>query len=266
MNIQKRVAAIHDISGFGRCSLTVALPILSSMGIETAAMPTALLSSHTGVEGYTYKDLTDEMPLFLNHWKKLSLEFDSIYSGFLGSHKQIDIVSDFIDNFKNEDTIVLVDPAMADHGKMYPTFDRAFSKEMTKLCKKADVIVPNMTEAVFMLGMEYIEGPYTKQYIEGILKSLAELGPSSIVLTGVCFKGDELGAASFDAKTNTIQYSFSPYIDSYYHGTGDVFASVLLASILNGFTLSKSVEIAVDFIYNCLLRSGKAETNPCWGV
>jgi len=266
LNTQKRAAAIHDISGFGRCSLTVALPILSAMGIETAAMPTALLSSHTGIEGYTYNDLTDDMPLFLNHWKNLGLEFDAIYSGFLGSQTQIEIVSNFIDTFKKDDTLVLVDPAMADHGKMYPTFDKAFAKEMTKLCKKADIIVPNITEAFFMLGMDYMKGPYTQEQIESILNALSELGPTNIVLTGVCFKDDELGAASYDAKTSTVKYSFSPFIDSYYHGTGDIFASVLLSAILNGYELNKSVDIAVDFIYGCLLRSGKAETNALRGV
>lgn len=266
LNTQKRVAAIHDISGFGRCSLTVALPILSSTGIETVAMPTALLSSHTGIEGYTYMDLTDEMPFFLEHWNKLDLSFSSIYSGFLGSRRQIDIVCDFIDRFKDDNTIVMVDPAMADNGKMYPTFDISFAKDMKKLCKKADVIVPNITEAIFMLDMEYIEGPYTEEYIEGILKKLAQLGPSSVVLTGVSFDNNELGAASYDSNSDIVKYSFSPFIDSYYHGTGDVFASVVLSAMLNNCELDRSVDIAVDFVYKCLLRSGKAETNPCWGV
>lgn len=266
MDSQKRVAAIHDISGFGRCSLTVALPILSAMGIETTAMPTALLSTHTGIDGYTYKDLTDEMPLFIKHWKELDLKFDAVYSGFLGSHRQIELVCNFIDEFKTEDTLVMVDPAMADHGKMYTTFDKSFSKEMTKLCKKADVIVPNMTEAVFMLDMEYIEGPYTEQYIENILKSLSDLGPSNIVLTGVHFNDKELGAASYDSQTGIINYSFSPFIDSIYHGTGDIFASVVLASILNNRELNQSVDTAVNFIYDCLILSGNAKSNAFRGV
>ncbi len=266
MKPQKRVAAIHDISGFGRCSLTVALPILSAMGIETAAMPTALLSSHTGIKGFTYKDLTDEMPLFLDHWKNLKLNFDAIYSGFLGSERQIEIVSNVIDNLKSDNTLVMVDPVMADHGDMYPTFDKAFSKKMTKLCKKADIIIPNMTEAVFMLDMEYIKGPYTKEYIENILKSLADLGPSNIILTGVQFDNKELGAASYNSKTGVINYHFSPLINRNYHGTGDIFASVVLASILNGFQLDKSVEIAVNFIYDCLVRSGNEDTSSYLGV
>lgn len=263
---QTTAVAIHDISGFGKCSLTVALPILSAMGIETLAMPTALLSSHTGIEGYTYLDLTDEMPLFHKHWKNLNLKFDSIYSGFLGSKKQIKIVSEFIENFKDDNTIVLVDPAMADNGKMYPTFDMDFSKEMTKLCKKADIIIPNITEALFMLGREYICGPYTKEYIEEILKSLSDMGPKQIVLTGVSFKDNELGAACYDAKTGIINYAFSPYVDRYFHGTGDIFASVVLSSLLNGKQLDESVKISVNFIYKCLLISDYSDKKSIYGV
>ncbi len=266
LNTQKRAAAIHDISGFGRCSLTIALPILSLSGIEAVAMPTALLSSHTGIEGYTYNDLTDEMPLFLNHWDNLGLEFDAIFSGFLGSQKQIEIVSDFIDTFNTPDTIVLVDPAMADHGKMYATFDKAFAKKMATLCKKADIIVPNITEAFFMLDMEYFEGPYSQEQIETMLKELSKLGPTKVVLTGVCFNDCELGAASYDSLTGAIEYAFSPFINQYYHGTGDIFSSVLLSAILRGFGLDQSIHIAVDFIYDCLIRSDKAKSDALWGV
>lgn len=266
MKNQPRAVAIHDISGFGKCSLTVALPILSAMGIETLAMPTALLSAHTGIEGYTYLDLTDEMPQFHKHWKNLNIEFDSIYSGFLGSKEQIQIVSDFIDDFKTDINTVLVDPAMADHGKMYPTFDIDFSKQMTKLCKKADIIVPNMTEALFMLNKEYIEGPYTKEYIEDILKSLSKMGPNQIVLTGVSFDNNEIGAASYDAETGIINYAFTPFVKKYFHGTGDIFASVLLSCLLNGKALDDSVKLSVNFIYNCLLRSDVSEKNAIFGV
>lgn len=265
MNTQKRAVAIHDISGFGKCSLTVALPILSAMGIETVAMPTALLSTHTGISGYTYLDLTNQMPLFKKHWENLNLHFDSIYSGFLGSKTQIDIVSNLIDKFKKDDTLVLVDPAMADNGEMYPTFDLEFAKEMKKLCKKADLIVPNMTEALLLLDKEYITGPYTKEYIENILKELSNLGPKQVVLTGVSFEDNELGAACFDRSTGEINYTFSPFIKKYYHGTGDIFASVLLSSLLNNKSLNKSTEIAVDFIYKCLLRSSNVE-NVLFGV
>ena len=151
----KRAAAIHDISGFGKCSLTVALPIISAMGIEVSVIPTAVLSTHTGgFTGFTYRDLTGDMRPIAEHWNSLGIKFDAIYSGFLGSVEQIDIVTDFIDDFKEKDTVVLVDPAMADGGKMYTVFDMDFAKQMTRLCAKADIIVPNFTEAAFMLGEE----------------------------------------------------------------------------------------------------------------
>ena len=170
----KRAAAIHDISGFGKCSLTVALPIISAMGIEVSVIPTAVLSTHTGgFTGFTYRDLTGDMRPIAEHWKSLGIKFDAIYSGFLGSVEQIDIVTDFIDDFKEKNTVVLVDPAMADGGKMYTVFDMDFAKQMTRLCAKADIIVPNFTEAAFMLGEEYRPAPYTKEFVESTLKRLS---------------------------------------------------------------------------------------------
>ena len=196
MEIQKRVAAIHDISGFGKCSLTVALPVISAAGIETSVIPTAVLSSHTAVKpGYTCRDLTDDMRPFAAHWKQLGLSFDAIYSGYLGSTEQIAIVCDIIDTFKIEKTVVIVDPAMADNGKMYELFDKSFASRMRKLCKKADIIVPNITEAMFLLEEEYFEGPYTKGFIENTLSRLGNLGPEKVVLTGVCFDEKKIGAA-----------------------------------------------------------------------
>ena len=148
MSAQKRVAAIHDISGFGKCSLTVALPIISAAGIETTIMPTAVLSTHTGgFTGYTYRDLTGDLRAIAEHWKSLELHFDAIYSGFLGSFEQIDIVKDFIDMFRADGNITVVDPAMADNGQMYSLFNMEFAKAMASLCAKADIVVPNITEA-----------------------------------------------------------------------------------------------------------------------
>lgn len=184
----KRAAAIHDISGFGKCSLTVALPIISAMGIEVSVIPTAVLSTHTGgFTGFTYRDLTGDMRPIAEHWKSLGIKFDAIYSGFLGSVEQIDIVTDFIDDFKEKNTVVLVDPAMADGGKMYTVFDMDFAKQMARLCAKADIIVPNFTEAAFMLGEEYRPAPYSKEYVESTLRRLSCLGPSKVV-HGSCIR------------------------------------------------------------------------------
>lgn len=263
----KRIAAIHDISGFGKCSLTTVMPIISAMGIETAVMPTAVLSTHTGgFYHYTYRDLTEDLRPFKKHWKEVGMKFDAIYSGFLGSFEQIEIVKDFIKEFKTEDTLVLVDPAMADTGEMYPTFNMDFAEEMKELCEVADIIVPNFTEAAFMLSREYKSAPYTKEYIEDMLKALADLGPSKVVLTGADFDDVHVGAASYDRETGEIGYALSPKIEGTYYGTGDIFASVLLGAYLNNKTLAQSIKIAVDFTGDCVKRTREAGTDVRWGV
>jgi len=264
---QKRVAAIHDISGFGKCSLTVALPILSAAGIETAVMPTAVLSTHTGgFDGFTYRDLTGDLRAFAAHWQTLGLEFDAIYSGFLGSFEQIEIVKEFIDRFRTKNTAVLVDPAMADNGSMYPVFDIDFAKEMAGLCAKADIIVPNMTEAAFLLGEEYRERPYTAGYIEHLLRKLSGLGPSRVVLTGVMFDEQRLGAATYDKRPDQIHYAFSDTIAGNFHGTGDIFASAMLAAYLRDKTLAQAAQIAVDFTCGSIQRTKDAGTDVRYGV
>lgn len=264
---QKRVAAIHDISGFGKCSLTVALPIISAAGIEVSAIPTAVLSTHTGgIEGFTYRDLTEDMAPFAKHWKSLNLHFNAIYSGFLGSFEQIDIVSNIFDMLKTDDTLIMVDPCMADNGKLYSIYNESMVSGMVKLCRKADIIVPNLTEAAFMLNKPFIEGPYTKKYIEDTLKELATLGCKKVVITGVYFDDKTLGAASYDCVKNEITYSFNKIVKGSFHGTGDVFASALLSGILNGFSLTESTQIAVDFTYNSIHLTELAQTDRRFGV
>lgn len=264
---QKRVAAIHDLSGFGKCSLTVALPILSAAGLETSALPTAVLSTHTGgISGYTYRDLTEDMLPFMRHWKDLDIRFDAIYSGFLGSFEQLEIVKDFFSLFKRNDNLILVDPVMADNGELYKIFTPAFARGMRSLCEKADIIVPNLTEAALLLDEPYHAGPYTKAYIESVLRQLSQLGPSQIVLTGVYFDENELGAATYDARRDRTEYILSDRIPGYYHGTGDVFASALLSGLLNNFNLERSAEIAVRFTTESILRTFKAQTDYRFGV
>ncbi len=264
---QKRIAAIHDLSGFGKCSLTVALPILSAAGVEACALPTAILSTHTGgFEGYTYRDLTEDMPPFMEHWKSLDLQFDGIYTGFLGSFDQLEIVKEFIRLFKTDQTLVLIDPVMADNGELYKIFTPEFAKGMTGLCRKADLIVPNLTEASLLLEEEYQPGPYTKAYIEGMLQKLSELGPRKVVITGVYFNEEELGAATFDRDTGTTTYAMAPRIPNYYHGTGDVFASTLLAALMNGFDLGEAAVIAVRFTTASIYKTYEAQTDYRFGV
>ena len=267
MKDQKRVLAIHDISCFGRCSLTVALPIISSAGVETTVMPTAVLSTHTGgFEGFTYRDLTDDIVPVVNHWKTLDLSFDAIYTGFLGSFEQIDIVKNVFSDLKTDGTMIAVDPVMADNGVLYSIFPKNFPEGMRRLCSKADIIMPNITEAVLMLGKEYTEGPYTREYIESLLRELAKIGSRKVVLTGVYFDDAELGAACYDSETSEIGYAFSKRIEGYYHGTGDVFGSVLVSSLVNGKTLKRSIEIAVDFTARSIQRTKDAGTDIRFGV
>lgn len=267
MSRQKRIAAIHDISGFGKCSLTVVLPIVSAAGIETSVIPTAVLSTHTGgIEGYTYRDLTGDMPAFGAHWKSLGLEFDALYSGFLGSFEQISIVEELFRQFKTEDNLIMVDPVMADHGKLYPIYTPDMAQGMARLCASADIVVPNLTEAAFLLGREYKEGPYEKEYIESLLKDLAALGVKRVVLTGVYFDEEKLGSAGYDSTTGEVTYAFAKRIEGAYHGTGDVYGSALLAGLLNGMGLQQAMQLAVDFTCGAIRRTKEAGTDIRFGV
>jgi len=267
MRMQKRVLAIHDISCFGKCSLTVALPIISAVGIEVSVIPTAVLSTHTGdFHGYTYRDLTDDIEPIIRHWQTLNINFEAIYTGFLGSSRQLEIVSHVFDVFSTKNNILLVDPVMADNGKLYPVFPQDFPAGMRRLCSKADIIVPNLTEAALLLGEEYKEGPYNKEYIESVLKKLGGIGAKKVVLTGVYFDNERLGAAGYDVVTNEISYAFSKKIEGVYHGTGDVFASALLSALLSGQPLWNAMQIAVDFTSQSIARTKHAATDTRFGV
>ena len=267
MEKQKRVAAIHDISCVGKCSLTVALPVVSAAGAECAVLPTAVLSTHTGgFTGFTFRDLTEDMQPIADHWKTLSLGFDAVYTGYLGSFDQLALVGRFIGDFRREGTLVLVDPVMGDQGKLYQSIAAEFPAGMKALCAKADVIVPNLTEAAFMLGEPYVEPPYDRAYVEGLLQRLAGLGPRRVVLTGVAFEQDELGAATYDADADAVHYAMARRIEGYYHGTGDVFSSGLLGALLNGFSLDKAARVAVDFTVASIKTTRAAGTDVRFGV
>ena len=247
----KRVAAIHDISCFGKCSLTVALPIISACGIETAAIPTAVLSTHTGgFSGFTFRDLAEDIIPIANHWKKEGISVDGVYSGYLGSKEQVEIVKKIIPIIKKPDGITVVDPVMADHGRLYGGFPSNFPNEMKKLCAAADIITPNITEASLMTGVPYKSVPYEKGYIEKLISGLSDITDAKIVLTGVTFDNKKIGAAVYENKK--ISYVLSDYVDATYHGTGDVFASTLVGSLLSGNDLIKSTAIASDFTADCV--------------
>lgn len=267
MQRQKRVVAIHDISCVGKCSLTVALPILSAAGVETSILPTAVLSTHTGgFTGYTFCDLTDEIIPITDHWQTLDLKIDGIYTGFLGSFEQLALMERVFDTFKRPDNLIFVDPVMADNGEMYKIFSPDFALGMARLCGRADIIIPNITEACFMTGADYKEGPYTAAYIEDLLARLTALGPEKVILTGVCFDADTLGAASYDKATGQLDYEFAGRIDGYYHGSGDVFGSAALAALMNGFTLREASRVAVDFTVGSIQRTKDAGTDIRYGI
>ncbi|MDI3536327.1 MAG: pyridoxine kinase [Eubacteriaceae bacterium] len=264
---QKRIAAIHDISCVGRCSLTVALPILSAAGIDTGILPTAVLSTHTGgFENFTYRDLTEDITPIASHWKSLDLKFDALYSGFLGSYEQIDLVSNLFELFKDQDTLILVDPVMADNGEFYSVYSPEMAKGMARLCQKADIIVPNLTEAAFMLDEPYCGEDYDENYVKELLKRLSDLGARKIVLTGISYEPDRLGAASFDSKTGDYSYVHNEKISDHFHGTGDVFGSTLLAALLNGFDLNDAAQIAVDYTREAIIKTLLYDQERRYGV
>ena len=266
MENQKRLIAINDISGFGKCSLTVALPIISAAGIETICMPTAVLSTHTGgFTGYTYRDLTCDMPDIGKHWKSINLNPDAIYSGFLGSFDQIDIVKKFADDFKTENNLFIADPCMADHGKMYVIFDEKFAKAMAELCAKADIILPNITEACFMTDTQFIEGIQTEEYVNELLNKLLDMGAKNAVLTGVTFEEGKLGAACMSGD-RIPHYYIIDKLPGAYHGTGDVFASAFCGALLNGKTIYESMSIGANYVCDCIKRTQSMDNPITYGV
>lgn len=263
----KRIVTIQDISCFGKCSLTVALPIISAMGVEAAILPTAVLSTHTGgFKNFTFRDLSEDIPKIFNHWESENIKFDAVYTGYLGSFEQIDLMKEFIDK-KPQDTLAFVDPAMADNGKLYPGFTPEFAKHMATLCAKADIIVPNLTEASFMLGIDYVESGYDKAYIEDVLKKLTALGAKKAVLTGVSFAPDKLlGVAMYDSKNDEFFYYFTDKIDAKFHGTGDIFSSVCVGAVMRGKSLKNALEIAADYTVECIKLTMPDRDKHWYGV
>ena len=251
-----RVAAIHDMSGFGRCSLTVAIPVLSAMGVQCCPLPTAFLSTHTGgFPGFTFLDMTEEMPKVAAHWQELDLRFHAIYSGFLASERQIGIVSDFIRTFRRSDTLVVIDPVMGDDGKAYQTYTSALCSGMTHLAELADVITPNLTEAAFLLGRPYDQLPQEEAGLQELVRELGLHGRRSVVLTGVSLSPGKTGAMCFDAKTSRTE---TVQVDMIAHpllGTGDIFASVLTGALVRGDTLFSAAAQAADFVRACAVHT-----------
>lgn len=269
MNVAPRIAAIQDISGFGRCSLTVVLPVLSAMGSQCCPLLTASLSAHTAFppnDKATFLDLTGQMERTTAHWAELGVTFDAIYSGFLGSADQIRIIERFYQQFRGEHTRVLVDPVMGDHGKPYRTYTPELCAQMRQLAEQADCITPNWTEAALLLDEDYADCPTEEDGIRSWLERLSLGGKRSVVLTGVSLTEGQIGAGYFDRITGTTGFAMAHQEPAHFPGTGDLFASVLLGALMRGDELPGSVEQAVDFVQRCVAQSMQIGTPPLEGV
>lgn len=262
-----KVAAIHDMSGVGRCSLTVAIPLISSMGIQVCPLPTAILSSH--LDGFgepAFIDLTDKLNGYANHWKSLNIQFDCIYSGFIGTKEQFQFIEDFIDDFRSFETLVVIDPVMADNGEFYSNYNEEMLMKMKGLVTKADVITPNLTEACLLLGENYTTEPLSLDLAKEYLQRLGDLGPKWVVITGV--KLDENTNANIGYSKDSGEFLVIPYkyIPVHYPGTGDVFASILTGGLMKGNSLVKAMEKATSFLEVVVEATFKSGTPKREGV
>ncbi|MBQ7487107.1 MAG: pyridoxamine kinase [Clostridia bacterium] len=261
----KRILTIQDISCFGKCSLTIALPILSAMGIETVILPTALLSTHTMFKGFTCKDLSDQLIPITDHWKREGITFDAIYTGYLGTEAEIDTVTGIINAFRNENTIVFVDPVMGDNGRLYTGFNEHYAEKNAGLCAIADIIDPNITEAAFLTGIPYRE-EYTEAYARELLTALAALGTKTPILTGVSLTEGKTGAMGYDADADVFFGYQNDRIQASYHGTGDIFSSVLAGAFVLGIERENALRLAADFTARTIAETMKRAEDPRYGV
>ncbi|MBR5156707.1 MAG: pyridoxamine kinase [Clostridia bacterium] len=255
----KKLLTIQDISCVGQCSLTVALPIISACGIETCVLPSAVLSTHTsGFKGYTFRDLTDDIPDIKAHWEKENIKFDGIYTGYLGSAKQIDYVIDIINSTKKDDALVIIDPAMADNGNLYPGFDLDFVAAMKKLCSKADYILPNITEACFLTATEY-KTTYDRKYIDMLISRLIDLGCKNVILTGVSYSEGKTGVVIYE--NDSYSYYEHEFLPNGSHGTGDIYASAFVGAKTIGKSAYDAAKIAAEYTVECIKETAKHDNH-----
>ncbi len=261
----KRILTIQDISCVGQCSLTVALPILSACGIETAIIPSAVLSTHTGgFTGFTVRDLSSDIPGIADHWRKEGIDFDAFYTGYLGSVEQIDMVLDIASTLGRPGAVNVFDPAMADNGSLYGAFDQAYVEGMKRLMAKGDYILPNITEAAFLADMPYEES-YDETYVRELLGKLVALGAKNVVLTGVGYSEDRTGVVVYGAEDSSYDYYEHAKLPGGCHGTGDVYASVFTGMLLGGKTAVEAARIAADFTVECIEKT-QGDPSHWYGV
>lgn len=262
----KKVLTLQDISCMGQCSLTVALPIISACGVETIILPSAVLSTHTGgFTGYTFRDLTEDIPLILKHWVSEGITFDCFYTGYLGSVTQIEYVTQLRQQVIKPEGLLIVDPAMADHGKLYYGFDQNFVEHMAVLCGTADIILPNITEAAFMTGSELQLKNHTEEYILSLLEKLAALGTKKVILKGISYDENQIGVAIYDCATKNLQYYFHERQAQNSHGTGDCYASAFTGALMQGKDIYSAAALAADFVEECIKKTAGDE-NHKYGV
>ncbi|MBR0221969.1 MAG: pyridoxamine kinase [Synergistaceae bacterium] len=261
----KRVLSIQDISCLGKCSQTIALPVLSALGSEAVMLPTALLSTHTMFKNFTFKDLSDQIEPIINHWKSEGVKFDAVYTGYIGSEAQIEQVKNIFKEFKDKDTLIFIDPVMADNGKLYPAFDMNYVKKNAELCACADIIVPNITEACFMTGVEYKE-KYDENYIKLLLDKLNALGAKINLLTGVSLEDGKTGVMGYDNIKGEYYLYQNKRINAVYHGTGDLFSSVCVGEILKGLDWRDAARIAADYTAHTIEVTLESPEKPWYGV
>lgn len=262
----KRVLAIHDMCSFGRCSLTAAIPVISAQGIQVCPFPTALFSNNLTYGDFTFSDFTPHMTGFMDKWQQLGFSYDAIYSGFLADAGQIAVVLDAIKRFAQKDTLVVVDPAMADDGKLYPVFKPDIVTEMRKLISQATVITPNYTEAMLLLDKPYSTDIVTTQHLKDTCQALSDLGPDKVVITSVPASSDEIKVASYDKDTASFDECVTPRIPFSTCGTGDIFTSVLTGSLMNGLPLHDGVRKATDFLSHVIEYTYKSGSDYRQGV
>lgn len=260
----KRIVTLQDISCVGRCSTTVALPVISAMGVECGILPTAVLSTHTMFQNFTCVDLSAQIQPISEAWKKEGISFDGIYTGYLASSQQCGQISDFFDHFRTRDNLILVDPAMADNGKLYPAFDQDFPAAMAKVCAKADVILPNITEGCLLTGMPY-KTEYDPSYITELLQRLLKLGCWTAVLTGVSYEPNKLGIASLDQDGNSFSY-FTKKCPQSYHGTGDLYSSTAFGGLMRGLSLGDALSLAADYVVECIEATSRSSEARWYGA
>lgn len=261
----KRILTVQDISCVGRCSLTVALPIISAAGVEAGVLPTAVLSTHTGFPKFTFCDLTGEIEPISKTFSELDIGFDAIYTGYLGSFEQLSLVGDLIDRNGTSDTKIVIDPAMADNGKLYHGFTPEFALAMAKLCGKADLMIPNITEASFMLGVPYVE-TYDEAYIKDMLKKLCALGAKCAAISGVTLESGKIGVYSYNSETDEYFSYYNERLPVAYHGTGDIFASATVGAMMRGHTMESALAVAVDFTLECIRLTMEDPDRRTYGV